>query len=537
MSSIKAKTEKGKMQEESIKGVDVPKKASIEVPPPILTKDIKEMVTADVVVVGAGVAGLSAALSAAEAGAKTVALEKLPSSNYRGGWNAAIDDRLLKKAGAKINKEEVIYTIMEWGAYRNDQKVVKLWVDKCGEVMDWLLDMCEEANVEVVLDLVTRPWYFPNYPVVHYFFPLDAITGFPSQKSLVNMLSNNARARGVDFRFNTPAVRLLREGRGRVTGVIAQNAEGAYIQFNARNAVVLCSGDYGSDKEMVKKYADPRALDVENLYPIWTAFSTGVADGRTNTGDGHKIGMWIGAAIDDPPHCAMLFDAAGEGSAANWAGNWDISRQPWLVVNINGERFMNEDIPWAYETNQILQQPGRYGWSVWDDKFREEWPKFKCNCCKSIGPPLNYYKEERFMNDVERGLVLRGQTIEELAQKMKLPVETFKATVARYNELARSGKDLDFGKHPDRLTTLEKPPFYTSQVRGCVLVILGGLKINNKLQVLDTGGNPIPGLYAAGNVSGSFFGDQYPTTVPGLTHSRAWTFGRLAGLAAAADKV
>ena len=96
MSSIRAKTEKGKMQEESIKGVDVPKKASIEVPPPILTKDIKEMVTADVVVVGAGVAGLSAALSAAEAGAKTVALEKLPSSNYRGGWNAAIDDRLLK---------------------------------------------------------------------------------------------------------------------------------------------------------------------------------------------------------------------------------------------------------------------------------------------------------------------------------------------------------------------------------------------------------------------------------------------------------
>jgi fumarate reductase flavoprotein subunit len=131
---------------------------------------------------------------------------------------------------------------------------------------------------------------------------------------------------------------------------------------------------------------------------------------------------------------------------------------------------------------------------------------------------------------------LKASTIEELAQKIGVPVNKFKATVVRYNELAQQGNDLDFGKHPDRLTTLEKPLFYATRMTSLYLVILGGLKINPRLQVLDTERNVIPGLYAAGNASGSFFGSQYPTTVPGLSHSRAWTFGRLAGQYAASEK-
>ena len=154
-----------------------------------------------------------------------------------------------------------------------------------------------------------------------------------------------------------------------------------------------------------------------------------------------------------------------------------------------------------------------------------------------MGPPTYLWDPKQLDEAIENGNVLTAQTIEELAQKMEVPVETFKATVARYNELARNGKDLDFGKHPDRLTTIEKPLFYACKMEARYMVILGGLKVNTKLQVLDTERNAIPGLYAAGNVSGSFFGNQYPTTVPGLTHSRAWTFGRLAGLNAAAEKV
>ena len=336
------------------------------------------------------------------------------------------------------------------------------------------------------------------------------------------MLLNNGQARGVDYRFETPAVRLLREGKNRVNGVIAQNSQGDYIQFNVSKAVVLCTGDYGNNRQMVEKYCWESASRVVTLY-----------DPPVNTGDGHKMGMWIGAAIDDPPHCVLFFDWPV------WAKEalFNLARQPWLYVNLNGERFMNEDLPWGYEANQILRQPGGVAWSVWDAKWEQEVPKMRSQCCKNMGPPTYLWDPKWLDSALKKGNVLTASTIDELAQKMEVPVETFKTTIARYNELARNGKDLDFGKYPDRLTTMEQPLFYASKMMGVYLVILGGLKINTKLQVLDTEGNAIPGLYAAGNVSGSFFGSMYPTTTPGVTHSRAWTFGRLAGLNAAAEKV
>ena len=497
-------------------------KASFEVPPPpIPAKDIRETITADVVVLGAGISGLTAALSAAEAGAKTILLEKSPTFQQRGLHNAALASRMQKKAGIKIDRDQVISTIMEWGAYRTNQRVVTLWADNCDRVMDWLLDMAEAAKIEVVLDPTTKPWYFPNYPTIHVFMP-------KWQETLAEMLQSNARTKGVDIRFKTPAVRLLREGKGRVSSVIAQTSQGGYTQFNASKAVVLCTGDYGGDRQMVDEYCWPGIGDLKCVYE-----ATVKTGDTVNTGDGHKMGMWIGAAIDEPPHCAMLFDFA----VFSKEGIFNLARQPWLYLNLNGERFMNEDLPWGYEGAQIMRQPSNLVWAVWDAKWEQEAPKMHSQCCKNMGPPTYMWHPKQLDEAIEQGNVLTAQTIEDLGRKMKVPAETFKTTVARYNELARNGKDLDFGKHPDRLTTLEKPPFYACKMEARYMVILGGLKVNTKLQVLDTERNVIPGLYAAGNVSGSFFGSQYPTTVPGLTHSRAWTFGRLAGLNAAAEKV
>jgi len=246
-------------------------------PPPIPVKYIKETVAADVVVVGAGIAGLTAGLSAAEAGARTILLEKGPTYNVRGLHNAAIDSRLQKKAGIKIDRDQVISTIMEFGAYRSDQRLVRLWADNCDKVMDWLLDMAEGAKIEVILDPTTKPWYFPNYPMIHVFMP-------KFQETLAEMLKSNAQKLGVDFRFETPAVRLVREGKGRVTGIIAQTKQGDYTRLNVSKAVVLCSGDYGSDRQMVDRYC-------------WRVLGgLGCAyEGGLNTGDGHKMGLWIGA--------------------------------------------------------------------------------------------------------------------------------------------------------------------------------------------------------------------------------------------------
>jgi fumarate reductase flavoprotein subunit len=343
---------------------------------------------------------------------------------------------------------------------------------------------------------------------------------------------------------------LLREDKGKVTGVIARNAKGDYIRFNARRAVILCTGDYGGDRQMIEKYCDWRAAhlyDSSTAYRDATMSATGAVDGRVNTGDGHKMGMLIGAAIDEAPHCVMYFDRTGVAApgapqptfpspdAAIALSFMGLARQPWLHVNIKGERFMDEDLPWAYEGNQIVRQPGSVSWAVFDAKCEQEFPEFKEQCCKNLGAPKYFHRASTLNTAVKAGIVLKASTIEELARKMDVPVETFKATVARYTELARNGKDLDFGKHPERMTTVEIPPFFACRTGSQILVTLGGLKIDTGLQVLDTEDKPIPGLYAAGNVSGSFWGNEYPTTTPGVSHSRAWTFGRMAGLAAAAN--
>ena len=118
-----------------------------------------------------------------------------------------------------------------------------------------------------------------------------------------------------------------------------------------------------------------------------------------------------------------------------------------------------------------------------------------------------------------------------------MPFRALRSTVNRYNKLARMGKDLDFGKRPDRLTPIEKPPFYASVLQQAFLVVLGGLNTNIKLQPLDADRKVIPGIYLAGNTVGNRFAVDYPTMCPGLTHGMAWTTGRLAGLSAAADTI
>ncbi len=501
------------MEMDSVKNRGISEKEGVEAfPPKISSKEIKKRITADVVVAGAGISGLTAVLSAAEAGVKAVLLEKGATYSVRGLHNAALSSRLQKQAGIKIDPDQVISTIMEFGSYRSDQRLVKLWADNCSKVMDWLLDMAEASGIKVILDPATKSWYFPNYPVIHVFLP-------KRQETLAEMLLKNARERGVESYFNTPAVQLLREGKGRVTGIIARTPEGDYIQFNASRAVVLCTGDYGGDRRLVEKYCNWQTIG-----RLKCAY-----EGGLNTGDGLKMGLRVGAAVDDPHHCAMLFDW----TVWSEKGLFNVARQPWLYVNLHGERFMNEDLPWHYECNQILRQPDEIAWAIWDAKYDREWPKMKSQCCKNMGAPTYLWDPKQLDEAINQGNVLTAQTIEELAQKMGVPIETFHPTVTRYNEFARQGKDIDFGKHPDRLTTIEKPPFYACKMEARYMVILSGLKVNTRLQVLDTERNIIPGLYAAGNVSGSFFGSAYPTTVPGLTHSRAWTFGRLAGQNAA----
>ena len=476
---------------------------NFEIPPdPIPSGDIKKYIDAEVVVVGAGIAGLSAALSAAEAGAKTILLEKTAAVQARGHDNAFIGSRLQAKLGIKIDKDEIILNLMKYGANKPDQRLIRMWAEGSGKTADWLMDMTDAAGIEVIIKQYPPPpafnnaaEYYPQYHVTHHYH---------NERPMAKCLLDNGIKKGVVTYFKTRAKQLLRKEKGRVTGIIAQDEAGEYLQFNATKAVILCTGDYGNNAEMMAKYCPQSAY----LAPMIL----------TSTGDGHMMAMWIGAIMEPGPHTPMIHGPAGPLLSATY-----------LQVNLLGERFQNEDVPIQSNVNAVERQPNRVAWQVFDSKYPAELPYHGLGLGKII------IATEKIRQEVSK-IAITANSIEELAVKVKLPIETFKATVKRYNKLAHLGKDLDFGKRPDRLSPVDKPPYYAGKSGYSLLTILGGLNINDRLQPLDKNWEVIPGIYLAGNTMGNRFAVDYPTMCPGLSHGMAIHFGRIAGLNAVSQE-
>lgn len=497
-------------------------------PPPIPESEIKETFTADVIVVGGGMSGLCAAMSAAEEGAKVILLEKTEQVNFRGNDYGAIDSKMQIQINNRINKMEAVQEILRYSGYKADQRIVSLWAHNSGKVADWIMAKAEGYGCKpkpVPLDETSTPGTtIKGFPTLSFRMdPSDvALNDAPKgtdpwTASMRYTLKKGCEDAGVDIRYKTPAVRLIRENdnKGRVTAVIA-GEPGNYKKFIGTKGIILCSGDYNADKEM-REYYIPSTKHIHmNMYEM--------VNGPICTGDGHKMAMWIGAAIDEFPHAPMYFDFAVPGAPILADA---LMRQPWLSVNERGLRYCNEELPYAYLCNAQRQQPGNMRWSVWDAKWPEEAPSFKVVACKDMR--TNFHNPENVKQYIEKGFIRSAETLEELAEKMQVPKENFLATVARYNELAKKGVDEDFGKRAACLTTIEKPTFYAAPLGIALLVTLGGLQVNENLQVLDEEKNVIPGLYAAGNASGSYYGNDYCVNLPGNSHGRAFTFGYLAG--------
>jgi fumarate reductase flavoprotein subunit len=522
-------------------------KYSFEVPPPpILQEQIKAAITADVVVVGAGTAGLPAALSAAQQGAKVVLIDKHTTYSARGGDNTAIGSRLQKQLGIKLDVEEIVRVLMKWGGNKPDERLIRLWAVNCGKVMDWIIDMTDAAGLHTnlyyptttgadaeLIDKWPTPTGFPpgwSYRDENYIeYPTDhRWNNAINQRLMLGVLESNARKRGVDIYYSTRAAQLLRGAKGRVTGVLAETNQGDYVQFNANKAIVLCTGDYGSNPEMMQKYcpqAAALASSRRNMMatggPANLITPQNMLPKAVNTGDGHLMAMQIGAVMEPPPHAPMAHMSGVMGADA------------FLRVNKYGERFGNEDVEAQSLANQCLQQGGF--WTVFDDSWEEDAPKMGPGFFRIVR--VNDKTRAQFQTKLKSGALLQANTIGELAGKMNVPLETLRAVIERYNELAKLGKDLDFGKRGDRLTAIDKPPFYAGWSAGPgFFVVLGGLVVNTKLQPLDANGNVIAGLYLAGNTVGRRFANDYPVLLPGLSHSMAWTHGYLAGKYAAAEK-
>ena len=332
--------------------------------------------------------------------------------------------------------------------------------------------------------------------------------------------------------YQTKLVKLEQNENGRVTGIISENENGEYIRINASKGVALCCGGYAYNKEMLATL-NPDAYN-----------STVEADATPNdTGDGIKAAMWIGADKDPDP-TAMLFDrgtiAPDQLSDGNWAksGYFHLGSQPWLKVNLNGERFCNESVPYDFILHAAYMEPHHLYNTIYDSTWMDQIAQFKQIGCARIIPSPTGGKLQIFSPEAEMGLLMgmqqagfvqQADTIEELAEKLNIPVDTFVETVNRYNELCEKGEDEDFGKEAYRMLPIKQAPFFGCRQGASLLCTLDGLRINTKMQVLDKNGEVIEGLYAAGDCSGGFFAHNYPEYIVGVAVGRTLTEGYLLG--------
>ena len=511
--------------------------------PQISDADCVATIDTEVLVVGCGTGGLFACCSAAENGAKTLVIEKNPAGGGVRDDLGALNSRYQKQAGTKIDMFDYITEMTKIAAGRIDQRLVRLFCEESGETIDWYGDRLAERNVELWHEAGAgsndRYKYFPTGHSPR-FTGTDNGKGQPLDGYTV--LCDYAASIGVEFKYNTKMEKLIKEN-GRVVGVYASNEDGKYIRINASKGDIVCTGGYARDLDMLY------ALQPESV-AILGGNNSAIPG---TTGDGIRACIWAGAKFDDV-HTVMMFDRCAlsvddepglEQIRKGKYGFFWMGSQPWLKVNADGERFFNESGTYDGILHADSFQKGRCHYTIFDSDWVKYIQKFDTHGCSRMYPfengadpniPYQVVESQMLPGLVKDGYVVKADTIEELAKALKLPVDKFKATVERYNELYDLGEDLDFGKEPHRLSAVRTPPFYGAKNCGSLLCTLDGIQINTDMLAIGTDGKPIEGLYVVGNDSGGFFAYSYPNLSTGLACGRTVTFARRAGRIAAGKK-
>lgn len=526
------------VEEEETVAVDDGTPAWLGHEPEIADSEIVETLDTEVLVVGGGTGGLFAACSAGENGAKTLVIDKLTSGGVRDDLGT-IDSRYQKEWGTKIDKFDYITEMTKTAAGRLDQRLVKLWAEESGEAIDWYGDRLAERGVEL--------WHeaggddegsrYIHFATGHSPKWEGSDDGEGNQLNGAKVLTDYALTLGVEFRYNTPMVKLIKEN-GRVTGAIAENEDGGYVRINASKGVIVATGGYSLNYDMLE------ALQPENLAIVGLNGSIPGA-----TGDGIKACIWAGGKFDET-HSMMMFDRAAlkpdavPGRAQIESGETSMfwmGSQPFLKVNSKGERFFNESGTYEGILHADEFNKDHCHYTIFDSDWTTYIQSFKTHGCSRMFPfpngaePNRTYQsmEESFPGMIEKGVLFQCDTIAELAEKLGLPADALEATVKRYNELYDKGVDEDFGKESFRLSAVRKAPFYGVKNTGFILCTMDGIQIDQNMNAVDTNNEPIPGLYVVGNDSGAYFSATYPNLSTGAACGRTVTFGRRAGRIAA----
>ena len=486
-------------------------------PDPIPESDIAGTTDVDVVVIGAGNAGVAAACSAVEEGLKVTVIEKTETVNGRGGGVGACNSRLNKELGFEIEPIAAQYRWNRTCGNRNSEALVTKWFKNSGPAMDWLLDKADQYGATYTLYAgYSRSAILPEEPDFHTFqagsFAIPKEAGYFVPTAL---LYQSCLDQGVEFLFGHTAEQLVQDESGKVTGVVVKAADGTYQQFNASKGVVLATGDIAGDQEMREAYLEPLFVDMRSDYMPQGA----------NTGDGHKMGMWAGGVMQDGPLPNALHPQGGS-----------MFHGPFMFVNKEGKRYFNEAATSDFTAcgNALTSQTENY--VLIDDGFIDyieqngPWMPMP-NLGAFAGQP--YACREGLL---ETQALVQGDTIAEVAEQLGLDPDVVSATVEEYNGYCEAGVDSQFGKPASMLVPLKTPPFYGAKITPTLFTTVGGLRVNDRMQAIDTNGSAIPGLYAVGGDANGIYGFDYDVDVcSGSQQGWCATSGYVAGANAAAD--
>lgn len=453
---------------------------------------------ADVIVVGAGAAGLAACVAAAEKGVRVIAVEKAGSCGGDAIFamaTVASKSRHAKRSGILQSPPEAVLfeSAMLHNAWMSDPDVVRAMGDRIDDTMDWIEDMGVVYDTTFIWGPGVHTPVDPEHPEKGYYrwHPYNA-------RGFIKAMEKKAIALGVEILKNTPAQALIIDDE-RVSGILARTKDEKQLYIKSKT-VVLTTGGFGANKEMIRQYAP---LHTQEGFAYYIGC-------KTNTGDGIRMAQGIGADVEGMDK-HMIWDGGvkgvGDGPGAFYSAATQLARQPALIVNKLGKRFFNEaamfplpgpGLLFESQANQIIRQKDQTSFTIHDSGTVSKkiiLEKFEPIFCEH---PCSWF-DVSFKKGVAKGIIMKADTIREIARLINVDEKVLNDTVNSYNGYCDKGEDPDYFKPAKYLAPVKKPPFYVvKQVGGALVATYGGIRVNSNFQVLDKDWNVISGLYAAG---------------------------------------